>query len=137
MQSSKSPKEFAEGLKEEVHCFNGFNLVVADISSKSVVYLSNRPMGQDITIQEVSPGLHVLSNAELNSPRHKAQRHGLSFKEQINKYGKGEIPLKEMIQKLMRDTVKSEESLLPHICSLDWESSLSSIFVQVDTPLGG
>lgn len=35
----------------------------------------------------------------------------------------------------MRDTVKADESKLPHICSLDWEFNLSSIFVEVDTPL--
>lgn len=43
----------------------------------------------------------------------------------------------EMVEKLMRDPVKADESKLPHICSLDWESKLSSIFVEVvDTPLG-
>lgn len=40
-----------------------------------------------------------------------------------------------MIDKLMRDTVKADESKLPQICSLDWEFNLSSIFVEVDTPL--
>jgi uncharacterized protein with NRDE domain len=43
--------------------------------------------------------------------------------------------MKEMVGRLMRDTVKAEESKLPRICSHDWEFSLSSIFVEVDTPL--
>jgi uncharacterized protein with NRDE domain len=43
--------------------------------------------------------------------------------------------VKEMAEKLMRDTVKADESKLPRICSLDWEFNLSSIFVEVDTPL--
>lgn len=64
-----------------------------------------------------------------------AQRLGPSFKEQLSKYGKGEVPVKDMLKKLMRDTVKADESKLPHICSLDWEFNLSSIFVEVDTPL--
>ncbi|KAH0759417.1 hypothetical protein KY290_022910 [Solanum tuberosum] len=46
------------------------------------------------------------------------------------------ICVKEMIEKLMRDTTKADKSKLPRICSTDWELELSSIFVEVDTPLG-
>lgn len=136
LKSRKHPKEFAESLKTEARYYNGFNLIVADIGSKSMVYISNRPKGQPITIQEVSPGLHVLSNAKLDTPWHKAQRLQVGFKEQLAKYGDGEIPVKEVIEKLMKDKVKAEGSGLPHICSLDWELNLSSIFVEVETPLG-
>lgn len=58
-----------------------------------------------------------------------------TFKEELRRYGESEIPVKEMIEKLMRDKVKANESELPHICATDWESNLSSIFVEVDTPL--
>ncbi|MED6132886.1 hypothetical protein PIB30_022965 [Stylosanthes scabra] len=136
LKSNKSPKEFAESLKREAHYYNGFNLIVIDMKSKSMVYISNRPKGQPITIEEVSPGLHVLSNAKLDTPWHKTQRLEQSFKEEFAKYGKGELPVKEMIQKLMKDKVKADESCLPHICSLDWELNLSSIFVEIQTPLG-
>lgn len=64
-----------------------------------------------------------------------AQRLQFSFIEQLAKYGEGEIPVKEVTQKLMKDTVKADENMLPHICSLDWEFNLSSIFVEVETPL--
>lgn len=74
--------EFAEQLRTEVHQFNGFNLILADIPSKSMVYISNRPEGEPIIIQEVSTGLHVLSNAKLDSPWHKVEY--LSFKYQID-----------------------------------------------------
>ncbi|KAK7275749.1 hypothetical protein RIF29_16871 [Crotalaria pallida] len=136
LKSGKHPKEFAESLKSEAHYYNGFNLIVADIGSKSMVYISNRPKGQAITIQEVSPGMHVLSNAKLDSPWHKARRLERNFKEQLAKYGKGEIPVKEITEKLMKDKVKAKKSSLPHICSYDWEFNLSSVFVEVDTPLG-
>lgn len=55
-------------LAEEVEEFNGFNLIVADLPSKSMVYITNRPKGESVRIQEVPPGLHVLSNAKLDSP---------------------------------------------------------------------
>lgn len=43
--------------------------------------------------------------------------------------------MKEMVEKLMQDSVKADKSGLPGICSLDWEFDLSSVFVEVDTPL--
>lgn len=47
-----------------------------------------------------------------------------------------EISMEELAEKLMKDKEKvADESKLPHICSLDWEYNLSSIFVEVDTPL--
>lgn len=64
-----------------------------------------------------------------------AQRLGLNFKQWLGKHGEGEITVKEMVEKLMRDSVKADKSRLPGICSLDWEFNLSSIFVEVDTPL--
>lgn len=75
LQSTKSPREFAEQLVTEAHQYNGFNLIVADICSKTMVYISNRPKGEPITIRDVSPGIHVLSNAKLDSPWHKVKDH--------------------------------------------------------------
>lgn len=61
---------------------------------------------------------------------------GLKFKKLLGTYGEGDIPMEEMAEKLMKDTKKAgDKSKLPHICSLDWEYNLSSIFVEVDTPL--
>ncbi|CAN1781763.1 hypothetical protein LINPERHAP1_LOCUS15556 [Linum perenne] len=107
LESCKTPREFAEELVKEV---------------------------TSTIIQDVSPGLHVLSNAHLDSPWPKAQKLGLGFKEQLGKYGNGEIPLKEIAKKLMGDRSKAEKKRLPGIFSADWESALSSIFVEVNTP---
>ncbi|KAA3472349.1 transport and Golgi organization 2-like protein [Gossypium australe] len=126
LERTKSPMEFAEQLATDAHQYNGFNLIVADIPSKSMVYFSNRPKGQPINIQQVSPGLHVLSNAKLDSPWHKM----------LNRYGKNEVNAREMVEKLMKDKVKADKSKLPGICALDMEFNLSSIFVEMDTPLG-
>ncbi|KAE8680375.1 Tetratricopeptide repeat-like superfamily protein [Hibiscus syriacus] len=135
-KSTKSPMEFAHQLAADAHRYNGFNLIVADIPSKSMVFISNRPMGEPIAIQQVSPGLHVLSNAKLDSPWPKAQRLGKSFKQVLNKYGKNEVMVKEMVEKLTKDKVKADKSKLPGICALDWEFNHSSIFVEMDTPRG-
>lgn len=57
------------------------------------------------------------------------------MKDLLDKYGESEIPVKEVLEKLMRDKVKADKSRLPGICSIDWEFNLSSIFVEIDTPL--
>ncbi|CAN1315596.1 Transport and Golgi organization 2 homolog [Linum perenne] len=106
----------------------------------TMVYVTNRPKGSEeeeaFIVHDVSPGLHVVSNANLDSPDWpKVQKLGLGFKEQLLNYGEGEIPLKEIGKKLMRDRAKAEKNRLPGICSVDWEFGLSSIFVEVDTPL--
>lgn len=143
---------------KEAHQYNGFNLIVADLHSRTMMYISNRPKGEAVTVQEVSPGIHVLSNAKLDSPWHKvcvcihslsllriqsnalspifmqAKRLGKNFKELFRKCSEEYLPVKEM-QRLMRDAVKADRGSLPRICSLDWEYNLSSIYVEVDTPL--
>lgn len=53
---------------EEANEYNGFNLIVGDLATKSMVYVSNRPKGGPLFIQLVPPGIHVLSNAMLDSP---------------------------------------------------------------------
>lgn len=73
-QSKKSPAEFAEEIVEEVEEFNGFNLVVLDIKLKSMLYITNRPEHGTSFVTEVSPGIHVLTNARLDSPWPKVNR---------------------------------------------------------------
>ncbi|KAK1320050.1 hypothetical protein QJS10_CPA03g02423 [Acorus calamus] len=137
LEGGKSPWEFAEEVVEEADRYNGFNLIVADLCSKTMVYISNRPKGQPCSVQEVSPGLHVLSNARLDSPWHKALRLGRNFKDQLRKYGEVEVPAKELTEKLMGDTVKANREMLPNTgCDPEWELKLSSIFVDVDTKMG-
>ncbi|OVA00624.1 Protein of unknown function DUF833 [Macleaya cordata] len=140
LKSRKSPMEFAQEMIREADQYNGFNLVLTDIHAKTMVYVSNRPKGKPISVQVVSPGIHVLSNAQLDSPWNKAQRLSQNFKELLDKYkedkGEGEVPMKEMVKELMRDTVRADESKLPGVRSPEYELKASSIFVEFDTPKG-
>ncbi|PWA94343.1 hypothetical protein CTI12_AA060010 [Artemisia annua] len=131
LESKKSSEEFAKELVKEVHEYNGFNLITLDLTSNKMFYISNRPKSEPPTVQQVQPGIHVLSNAKLDSPWPKVQRLKLNFKKLLSTYDEDEdIPMKEMIDKLMRDTTKADKSQLPNICSLEWEHNLSSIFVE-------
>ncbi|GFY94490.1 hypothetical protein Acr_09g0009360 [Actinidia rufa] len=135
LESKKHPKEFAEELTKEADQYNGFNLIITDLSSKTMLYITNKPK-EKISIIEVSPGIHVLSNATLDSPWPKAERLRHGFNDLLDVYGEGEVPVDEMVEKLMTNTVKDDEIMLPHIYPVEREYHLSSIFVDMETPLG-
>jgi uncharacterized protein with NRDE domain len=59
--------EYAEEIAKEADQYNGFNLILADVNSGTMVYISNKVGGNPV-IQVVAPGFHVLSNAALDSP---------------------------------------------------------------------
>ncbi|KAL2927350.1 Transport and Golgi organization 2-like protein, partial [Bienertia sinuspersici] len=65
-----------------------------------------------------------------------AQRLLSNFKEVMDSYGDGEVHPHEMVEKLMIDTAKADESSLPGILPVYLEHQLSSIFISTDTPLG-
>lgn len=136
LKSTKSPREFAEEVLKEADQYNGFNLILTDLLSKTMIYVSNRPKGEANSIQEVSSGVHVLSNAKLDSPWPKARSLRQNFNKLLRQYGEKELPVKEMVEELMEDAAKADKSKLPKICAPDWEYKLSSIFVETDTPLG-
>ncbi|XP_057805891.1 uncharacterized protein LOC131020862 [Salvia miltiorrhiza] len=133
--SRKSPKEFGEEVMEEANQFNGFNLIVADLCSMSMVYITNRPMDGDLCVKEVSSGIHVLSNAKLDTPWPKAERLRRGFADVLGKFSEAEISLKEITKMVMNDTTK-DESELPGIYSREFEYCASAIFVEADTALG-
>lgn len=60
--------DFAEEFAKEADQYNGFNLILTDINSKTMVYITNRPEECKSLVTEVTPGIHVLTNARLDSP---------------------------------------------------------------------
>ncbi|XP_047335389.1 uncharacterized protein LOC124938913, partial [Impatiens glandulifera] len=68
LESKKDPKVFAEELMKETDNYNEFNLIIDDISSRVMVYITNRSKEPSYpTMEVVQPGIHVLSNASLDS----------------------------------------------------------------------
>ncbi|WVZ86738.1 hypothetical protein U9M48_033475 [Paspalum notatum var. saurae] len=134
LQGSHSPLEYAAEIAKEANQYNGFNLILADVNSGTMVSISNRP-GGDPVIQTVAPGFHVLSNAAIDSPWPKALRLEQSFKRYLATHGDAEAPLKQMVEGLMMDTIKPNRSLVPDTgVDPEWEYKLSSIFI--DTAKG-
>ncbi|KAK7362473.1 hypothetical protein VNO77_04587 [Canavalia gladiata] len=130
--SNKSPLEYAELVLKEAHQYCGFNLVLADICTSTMVYVCNRSKLDNLTVVHVTPGIHVLANAALDAPWPKAERLRHNFKELIEQYGESEYPIKEMVEKLMTNTIKDEECMLPGIHPPEREHPSSSIFVETE-----
>jgi uncharacterized protein with NRDE domain len=61
--------EHAEGLRETAREYGGYNLLLWD--GNDLVYASNRP---DFSTRRVAPGIHALSNAQLDTPWPKTGR---------------------------------------------------------------
>lgn len=53
LESSKSPTAYLEEVAARADKYNGFNLVVADLRTKEMACLSNRPCGQPIEVKQV------------------------------------------------------------------------------------
>jgi len=137
LQSLKSPAEFAEEIQDELSLYNGFNLVVAHVSSRSMIYITNRPRHSDKpVVTQVSPGIHVLSNASLDTPWPKCLRLRQGFKQLLAENEVGEFPVKMMVEEVMTNTVKDQEPQLPHVFPPELEYQLSSIFVDTQRPTG-
>ena len=60
--------EFAEEMVKEADQYNGFNLILTDLCSKTMVYVTNRAKDGNKLVTEVESGIHVLTNARLDSP---------------------------------------------------------------------
>ncbi|EPS71476.1 hypothetical protein M569_03282, partial [Genlisea aurea] len=134
LKSEKNPGDFAEELVAEADDYNGFNLVVADLPSLTMLYITNRNTA-GLLVSEVTPGMHVLSNAQLDTPWPKAQRLLHSFEEAV-KLMKTEVSLPELAE-ILKDTRKDSDSKqLPGIYPPEFEYLLSSIFVEASTPSG-
>ncbi|GAB4838666.1 hypothetical protein Ancab_028210 [Ancistrocladus abbreviatus] len=136
LESKKDPMEFAREVNEEANLYNGFNLILADLCSKTMVYVTNRAKEDNLSPLHVSPGIHVLTNASFDTPWPKARRLSHNFKELLEAYGDEEMDVKEMAGKLMTDTVKADRNALPGIYPPEFEYQLSSIFIDTDTPQG-
>lgn len=67
--SSQSARSYAESLAQKSSGYSGFNLLLYD--GEDLLHLTNQP---DFLVQAVSPGIHGLSNATLDTPWPKLTR---------------------------------------------------------------
>lgn len=121
LASKESPKSYLEHVKSMGHRYNGFNLLVGDMSG--LLYYSNR----GDSIQRIKPGMYGLSNHLLDTPWPKVEKGKADLgrlivdKEKINP---------EDIFGILKDGSYPPDSTLPDTgVGYKWECILSSLFI--------
>lgn len=102
LQSTQSPQDFLQDVHAQQTQYSGFNLLVG--TTESLWYMSNR--GSEP--QAVSPGVHALSNAQLDTPWPKTERGHARLSDALHK----EASLPTLLE-VMYDRHQPEDHTLP------------------------
>ncbi|HMA66946.1 MAG TPA: NRDE family protein [Desulfosalsimonadaceae bacterium] len=117
---SKDAVEYLKGVQAEKHLYEGFNLLTG--SSRRLYWYSNA----SDTMEELSPGIHGISNHLLNTPWPKVEKikTALAGLLQTNP---GLLP--EPFFASLSDQIKPADARLPDTgVGLEWERTLSPVF---------
>ena len=121
LSNQQSPREYLEKVARQSHQYNGFNLLVGD--QQSLLYYSNI---QD-EIQSITPGVHGLCNHLLNTPWPKLEQG----RQQLTQYLTQDTVSENDLWSILTNREKALDDTLPHTgVSLEWERTLSSIFIE-------
>ena len=121
LEDGVDPRRFLEQISDDQHRFAGFNLLVGD--RDQLWFFSNREAGPP---RPVEPGIHALSNGQLNEPWPKV-RQG---RDQLTRVLDDE-PRHEHLHSILRDTWQPPDEQLPDTgVGLDMERLVAPIFIR-------
>ncbi len=139
LKARVSPEQFIQEKATQFNRYNGFNLLVADVSvqNPSLLWLSNRvQMGKSLRHRKVmnpqalKPGVYGLSNGMLDSPWPKVQ-HRIGAFAQLLAMDTGQFKRAENYLGIMSDMTQAPDEYLPETgVSYEWEKILSSAFIR-------
>ena len=137
--SSKSLTDFICDDEINFNDYNGFNLIVGDLRSNKISWVSNRQLNNSKISQQKSlipailePGIYGLSNAMLDTPWPKVEKSKSRFKE-IIKFDNGNFGSSNNYFDLLLNNELAHDSELPHTgISYEWEKILSSPFIRTN-----
>ncbi len=139
LKARVSPEQFIQEKATQFNRYNGFNLLVADVSvqNPSLLWLSNRvQMGKSLRHRKVmnpqalKPGVYGLSNGMLDSPWPKVQ-HRIGAFAQLLAMDTGQFKQAENYLGIMSDMTQAPDEYLPDTgVSYEWEKVLSSAFIR-------
>jgi uncharacterized protein with NRDE domain len=122
----EEPVDFFESVSRVGVRYSGFNLL-AGIGS-DLYWLSNR---SGSGVEKIIPGVHGLSNGFLDTPWPKVLRGNAGMARRIS--GKEEPSMDDLFH-IMEDRTRPPDSELPDTgIGLEWERTLSSMFIQNPT----
>jgi uncharacterized protein with NRDE domain len=120
LNGNTSPEQYLRELEPEAKRYNGFNLIVGN--TESLFYLSNYKEG----IEELTPGLHGLSNHLLDSPWPKVAEGKKTMIEIL----KRPFTKEDLFKVLFNDAVASDALLPDTGVGLERERALSAMFIK-------
>lgn len=140
LASEQRPDAFIDQYAKQFNQYNGFNLLMADLSDPSkpeMHWVSNRlMMGQDIRPRKVfpknalNPGVYGLSNAMLDTPWPKVNHRVAAFAQVLAMDG-GELKNADHYLRVLADTHESSLQELPNTgVNREWEKALSAAFIK-------
>jgi len=130
VKSALALDEFIEILSAQAMDYGRFNLLLGD--GERLLYAGNHPR---FRVEEVSPGLHALSNGDLDAPWPKALRARDALASWLDARGdaQGQVDSRPLLDAL-RDTRRPPDADLPDTgVGLELERLLSSPFIVGET----
>ncbi|MEQ8584002.1 MAG: NRDE family protein [Marinoscillum sp.] len=122
MDQNQKPLSYVKGLHEYSTEYNGFNVLTAN--PQMMTHYSNYERKANV----ITPGIHGLSNALLDTPWPKVELAKAKFQELIsNSFNHGELI------EMMSDTSTAEDSILPDTgVSREMEKALSAMCIRME-----
>ncbi|WP_341679040.1 NRDE family protein [Niveibacterium sp. SC-1] len=120
LQGSMGPQIYLGEVAAEAHRYNGFNLLCGSPDEAWVLGSLKKQL------EPVTPGIHGLSNAHLNTPWPKLARGRDALAETLTA-----LPDTNPLLDLLADTTRATDAELPDTgVGLEWERLLSSAFIR-------
>lgn len=121
LRGRQTPENYLARIKPKAGQYNGFNLLIGDVSK--LFCFSNRN-----GLHTVSAGIHGMSNHLLDTPWPKVERGKQALNELI---GRKRNPSPEALLDLLADRSRPPDEQLPITgVGLEWERVLSPLFIE-------
>jgi len=125
LTSHETPKTFLKGIIPREEEYNGFNLLVGDLTS--LIYYSNRSRKMKV----LKPGIYGLSNHLLDTPWSKIVRIRQALIDAIE--GSDSVNMDSLFDVLYDQIPAADDELPDTGFDLEWERVLSSPFIVTPT----
>lgn len=123
LREEPDPRSYLEHVAANAEQYNGFNLLLG--TPDSLYYFSNRAS----SVERVEPGLHGLSNEQLNSPWPKVKRATSALQRLLDE----EAVSTDALLEVLEDRTPAPRDELPDTgLDQEREQALSSIFIDGD-----
>ena len=121
LKGQQSPVDYLDGIRNDKHEYNGFNLIVGE--KNSLHWYSNRGEG----VRDLSTGIYGISNRLLDTPWPKVSQGKKMMGTLLSKV---KNPAPDVLFSMLADRSIPDDKKLPDTgVGLEWERMLSPIFI--------